>query len=170
MLVKVKVNRQTLMAPTLSNPILSSTAAVSNWSPNLVPGPEWRSFEQFRVAGSTALEEVAAGSVATLQVKSKTFRILRDDDFQRVLGLASEVHRLRQGITFVVKAAKVVAKHPNDRDSMELLFHSASLLSESSILPEREGHDMFRITPEESEEHGKEGLNIPASEIPRPKL
>jgi len=151
-------------------PILSSTTSLSNWSPSLVPGPEWRSFEQFRVAGSAGLEGITVGSVATLQVKSRTFRILRDDDFQRVMGLASEVNRLKQGITFVVTAAKVVAKYPNDRDSIELLYRSASLLSESSILPSREGHDVFHLTPEEAEEHREAGFDIPASEIPRPKL
>src|ERR1019366_956622 len=151
-------------------PIISNTTAVSNWFPALVPGPEWRSFEQFRVAGSSALEGITVGSVATLQVKSKTFRILRDDDFQRIVGLASEVHRLKQGITLVVTAARVVAKYPNDPDSIQLLYRSASLLSESSMLPEREGHDIFHITPEEAEEHKEEGFNIPASEIPRPQL
>jgi hypothetical protein len=151
-------------------PILSSTTAISNWSPGLAPGPEWRSFEQFRVAGNTALEGITVGSVATLRVKSKTFRILRDDDFQRIVGLASEVHRLKQGITFVVTAARVVAKYPNDPDSIQLLYRSASLLSESSMLPEREGHDIFHITPEEAKEHKEEGFNIPASEIPRPQL
>jgi hypothetical protein len=150
-------------------PILSNTTAVSNWSPVLVPGPEWRSFEQFRVAGSSALEVVTPGSVATLHIRSKIFRILRDDDFQRVVGLASEVHRLKQGITFVLRAAKVVAKYPNDRESIELLYHSASMLSESNLLPEREGHDSFQLTPQEAEEY-KEDLHIPASEIPRPKL
>src|ERR1019366_5960769 len=93
---------------------LSNTTNLSNWSPTLVPGPEWRSFEQLRLAGSTALESIAAGQVRTLQVKSKTLRVLRDDDFQKLIGLASEVHRLRQGITIVVTAAKVVAKYPND--------------------------------------------------------
>jgi hypothetical protein len=151
-------------------PIISATTAVSNWSPTLVPGPEWRSFEQFRVAGGSALEGITIGTVATLHVKSKVFRILRDDDFQRVVGLASEVHRLKQGITFVVKAAKVVAKHPNDHESIELLYQSASLLSESSLLPEREGHDIFQITPKEAEEYSEEDLNIRASEVPRPKL
>src|ERR1019366_6908895 len=153
------------MAPTLSN-----TTAVSNWSPTLVPGPEWRSFEQFRVAGGSALDGVALGAVATLHTKSNVFRILRDDDFQRFAGLASEVHRLKQGITLVVTAARVVAKYPTDPDSIQLLYRSASLLSESSMLPEREGHDIFHITPEEAEEHKEEGFNIPASEIPRPQL
>ncbi len=149
---------------------ISSTTAVSGWFPTLVPGPEWRSFEKFRTAGSTALDSLVAGSVGTLHIKSKTFRILGDSDFQRMMGLASEVHRLRQGITFVIKAAKVVAKHPNSREGIELLYESASLLSESSLLPERHGHDSFQITPEEIEEYGKEDLDISTSEIPRPEL
>jgi hypothetical protein len=152
-------------------PAISSTTALSNWSPGLIPGPEWRSFEQFRLAGSGALDGIPAGSVATLKVKSSTFRILRDVDFQRLVGLAAEVHRLKQGITLVVKAAKVVTKHPNEPEGIEMLYHSASLLSESSLLPEREGHEAFRITPEEAKEYGGEdALDIPASEIPRPKL
>jgi len=154
------------------SPLLStSTTAVSRWSPTFVPGPEWPSFEKFRLSGGTALEAIATGSVATLQVKSSRFRILRDDDFQRLLGLASEVHRLKRGITIVVQAAKVVAKHPEDQDGIQLLFQSASLLSESNILPERDGHESFQITPEEAAEYGEGDLdNIRASDIPRPKL
>jgi|NGEPerStandDraft_6_1074524.scaffolds.fasta_scaffold99921_2 hypothetical protein len=150
--------------------ILSSTTAISNWSPDLVAGPEWRSFEQFRVAGSAALESIASGCVATLQVKSRTFRLLRDDDFQKLAGLASEVHRLRQGITIVVQAAKIVAKHPDDLDGLQLLWQSASLLSESNLLPERHGHDTFDLTEQEAEEYGKDDFEIPASGIRRPRL
>jgi hypothetical protein len=151
-------------------PIISATTCVSNWFPALIPGPEWRSFEQFRLAGSSAVDGFVTGSVGTLHVKSKIFRILRDEDFQRVVGLASEVHRLKQGITIVATAARVVAKHPDDSDSMELLCRSLSLLNESSILPERAGHDRFQITPEEAKEYKDDDLNMAASEIPRPKL
>jgi hypothetical protein len=151
--------------------ISSSTTALSRWSPAFVPGPEWPSFEKFRLSGGTALEAITSGSVATLQVKSNKFRILRDDDFQRLLGLASEVHRLKRGITIVVQAAKIVAKHPEDQDGIQLLFQSASLLSESNILPERDGHEAFQITPEEAAEYGEGDLeNIRARDIPRPRL
>lgn len=153
------------------SPAFSGTTAVSRWSPTFVPGPEWPSFEKFRLSGGTALEAITNGSVATLQVKSNRFRILRDDDFQRLLGLASEVHRLKRGIAIVVQAAKVVAKHPEDQDGIQLLLQSASLLSESNILPERDGHEEFQITPEEAAEYGEGDLqNIRACDIPRPTL
>lgn len=152
-------------------PIFSSTTEVSRWSPAFVPGPEWPSFEKFRLSGGTALDAITSGAVGTLQVKSNKFRILRDDDFQRLLGLASEVYRLKRGVTIVVQATKVVAKHPEDQDAIQLLFQSASMLSESNILPEREGHEEFQITPEEAAEYGAGDLDsIRASDIPRPSL
>jgi len=151
-------------------PAISSTLSVSNWRPDLIAGPEWRSFEQFRTAGTAALETIGPGSVGILHVKGSTFNILRSNDFQRLLGLASEVHRLKEGITLVLTAARLVGKYPNDPEGMEMLFKSASLLRESSMLPERLGHDAFHITEDERQEHGREDNDINASEIPRPAL
>jgi hypothetical protein len=140
---------------------------VSDWTPNFTPGPYWTSFEHLRTAGSTALEGVRPGTVATLASKAGLFRILRDDDFQRILGLASEVHRIRSGITFVVQAAKVVAKH-KDQDSLELLIRSVSMLSESTLLPQRTGHGQFEITPEEAAENSDADFDVNTINIPRP--
>ena len=104
--------------------------------------------------------------VATLNSKSATYRILRDDDFQKLLGLASEVHRIKNGITFVVKAAKIVAKH-KDQESIELLIQSVSMLGDSRVLPERDGHDQFQITAEEIAENADDDFDVNAA-IPRP--
>ena len=151
------------------SPTLCATTDVSSWSPTFVPGTTWSSFEKFRKSGNTALCAMQPASVGFLEIKSNKFCILRNDDFQRLLGLASEVHRLKQGITFVVKAAKVAAKHPHDRDSIELLFQSAVMLSESSLLPERDGHGSLQISA-----HDLAGFHedeqFRAVDIPRPKL
>jgi hypothetical protein len=149
---------------------ISGTVSVSNWCPDLIPGPEWRSFEQFRTAGPAALEMISPGSVGILRVKGTTFNILGSVDFQKLVGLASEVHRLKEGITLILTAAKLVHKYPNDPDQMEMLYKSASLLRESSMLPERIGHDEFHITEDECKEHGQEDNPIRASEILRPTL
>jgi hypothetical protein len=117
-----------------------------------------------------ALEGISAGAVATLRVKSNTFCIMRQDDFQRLLGLATEVNRLKGGLTVVLSVARVVAKYPNDPDGLQALVRSVSLLNESTLLPEREGHEGFRITPEEAKEFGKEDFDLSTLEIPRPKL
>lgn len=148
----------------------ASTVRHSPWSLDLVPGPQWTSFEQFRKAGPTALEYMSTHSVGTLRCKSATFRILFDSDFQRLLGLATEVSRLKQGITIVMKAAKVVAKH-NDAESIELLIQTASMLNQSNLLPERDGHGEFHISREESAEFSESaGDDIETMAIPRPSL
>jgi hypothetical protein len=142
---------------------------ISHWSPQLAPGPYWGSFEKLRTMGSTALDGIKAGSVGTLRGKSAIYRILVDNDFQKLVGLASEVHRLKQGITCVLHAARVVAKH-QDQESLELLIHSASMLTESRVLPERDGHDRFEITTEEVAENTEQAAPVKASEIRRPTL
>src|SRR6266481_7023433 len=122
-----------------SYPLCSQTSTLSSWSIDMVPGPYWSSFEQFRTGGLNALESIRIGSVATLRSKSGAFRILRDEDFQRLWGLASEVHRLQTGLKFVIKAAKVALKHP-DQEHVELLIQSASMIAQAPELPQREGH------------------------------
>lgn len=135
--------------------------------PAFSAGPFWQSFEKFRTSGSTALAQLTPGTVGTLQTKSDTYRILRDEDFQKLLGLASEAHRLKGGITIVLHAARVVAKHP-DKESLELLIHSVSMLNESRILPERDGHETFEITPEEKRTNDGEDFDL--EDVRRPVL
>ena len=145
----------------------ASSGTVSNWAPILTQGPYWPSFEQFRTSGSTSLEGILPGTVATLNGKSGMYRILRDDDFQKLLGLAAEVHRIKNGVPFVVKAATIVAKH-KDQDSIELLIQSVSLLGESRVLAERDGHGQFEITAEEIAENAGDDFDVNAATIPRP--
>jgi hypothetical protein len=53
---------------------------------------------------------------------------------------------------------------------MELLFNSVSMLSESRVLPQRDGHDEFVITPDEAAENAEQGHELKPVDIPRPKL
>src|ERR1019366_4885268 len=135
----------------------------------LVPGPVWRSFEQFRKGGSTALEEIPEHGVATLVGRGTTYRILHDADFQHLVGLAADVHRLQQGLNVVIQAAKVVAKHP-DQEHVELLIHSAALFAGSPVLPTRDGHDAFQLTQEEIDGQASDGFNLENAAIPRPQF
>jgi hypothetical protein len=135
----------------------------------LVPGPTWSTFEQFRRGGNSVLEEIPPHGVGTLRGKAGTFRIIRDDDFQRLLGLATDIHRLQNGLNFVIQAAKVVAKHP-DMEHVQLLIQSASMVAGSPVLPVREGHEAFRLTPEEEVEQSADDFDLATAEIPRPAL
>jgi hypothetical protein len=106
------------------------------------------------------------GQVGTLAGKNCVFRVLRDEDFQVILGLASDVHRMRNGIRFVISAARVVKTH-KDEQSVQLLIDLVSALGESPVLPEHSGHDRFEITTEEAESNSEEEA---VGEIPRPAL
>ncbi len=92
----------------------------------LRPGPAWASFEQFRMAGPGGPESVASGQVGTLRTKGGVFRLLREEDFQLLVGLASEAKRLQGGLNTMVHAAKVLREHPSSTSAIELLLHLAS--------------------------------------------
>jgi len=133
----------------------------------LIPGPVWTSFEQFRMAGASGLDELPINGVATLRTKAGTFRILRDADFQGLLGLASDVCRLQKGLKLIMQAAKVVVKHP-DEEHVRLLIQSASLIAESPELPQRQGHESLYLTPSEVAEEANDDFDLETAKIPRP--
>jgi hypothetical protein len=54
------------------------------------------------------------------------FRLIRDEDFQLLVGLASEAKRLQGGLTTMVHAAKVIRDHPSSPSAVELLLHLAA--------------------------------------------
>lgn len=135
----------------------------------LVPGPTWSSFEQFRKGGSASLEEIPEHGVGTLVGRGVTYRILREADFQNLVGLAVDVQRLQQGLNVVIQAAKVVAKYP-DHEHVQLLVHSAALFAGSPVLPTRDGHDAFQLTQEEVDAQASDDFNLENAEIPRPRF
>lgn len=144
----------------------ASSSTNLGWSFALSPGPYWHSFEQLRTSGNGALDSIQSGCVGTLSARGGLFRILRDGDFQRMVGLAAEVHRIKAGVTFIVNAARVVQMH-RDEESIRLLVQSVSLLGESPVLPEHAGHDRFEITPEEAANNAED---FDVTSIPRPVL
>jgi hypothetical protein len=135
----------------------------------LVPGPTWSSFEKFRKGGNATLEEIPEHGVGTLIGKGVTYRVLRDADFQHLVGLATDVRRLQQGLNVIIQAAKVVAKHP-DQEHVELLIHSAALFAGPPVLPTRDGHDAFQLTQEEIDAQASDGFNLENAAIPRPRF
>ena len=72
----------------------------------LRPGSEWASFEPFRIAASGGVEFAGTGQAGTLRTKESVFRVLRDEDFQALAGLASAVRRMKGGLTAMVHAIK----------------------------------------------------------------
>ncbi|MBD2577680.1 hypothetical protein [Oscillatoria sp. FACHB-1406] len=117
-----------------------SVPAENSSTVNLQPGACWNSFEQFRTSGAKALASINEGKVGTLQTKTGQYRILEERDFQRLVGLARDVERLRGGLNCVYQAVRVVQKHP-DRESIDLLLANVSLLGKLPELPIRESFE-----------------------------
>lgn len=163
------------ITPVTPQSVLSSTNQLASGrfgidpSARLTPGPYWNSFEELRQTRSSGLEQMAIHSVGTLNCKAGSFRILRDADFQWLLGLAGDVWRLQKGLKVVIQAARVAVKHP-DQEHLNLLLTSASLIAECPELPQTEGHESFALTNEERTDAEADDFDLASSSISRPKL
>ncbi len=122
----------------------------------LAAGPYWPSFEKLRVQGAGALNQIEPGTVGTLASQGGQFRVLREEDFQRLVGLAREVDRVRRGLRVVLAAVRTVREHPG-QSSVNTLVEAALLLGESPVLPTRRQFEA--LLPE----HGS-----PAASAPKP--
>lgn len=133
----------------------SKTIATQRQSSVLKPGPEWASFEQLRIAGSLGLDMIGTGQAATLRTKAGVFRVLRDEDFQSLVGSASEVDRLKNGLTTLKHALKVVREHPASTSAVDLLLHIAAQFDAMPVQPVRRGREPLvsaeTIVPEDDE-------------------
>lgn len=96
----------------------------------------WKSFEQFRTGGQSELAELEAGEMGQLITRKGSFRILREDDFQQVYGLARDVERLQNGLRMVEAAVRSVRKH-QDEETIEVLIQAVTLV-DFPTLPTRD--------------------------------
>ncbi len=130
------------------------------------PGPYWSSFEKFRTEGAKSLESIKGGTVAVLVTKTGQYRILEEDDFQKILGLARDVARLRSGLKLVLQSARIVQKHPHDSDSIELLVNAVTMLGSLPDLPTRDHFEP--LLPESANEDTDDEVELDPSKIERP--
>lgn len=144
------------MAQTLINPIPPLT---------LTPGMSWSSFEQFRTEGSKALNPIKEGVIATLFTKTGQYRIIEEQDFQKLLGLARDVERLRGGLRLIGQAVRVVQKHP-DTESLHLLLEAVTVMGGLPDLPVR---DHFEdLLPETTETDLDDDIDLDPNTVGRP--
>lgn len=111
----------------------------------LQPLSPWRSPEQFRKNLGENLRLIERGHVGTLMTKdNKTIRLLTDEDFQALYGLAKEVDRLRDGIDLIIAAAVSVQK-TQDESAVVVLTKAALALGRSPVLPTRHPSKDFNL-------------------------
>lgn len=136
-----------------------------NDSTNLQNDRVFPSFEKFRTEGAKALESVKDGKIATLQTKTGQYRILEERDFQKLLGLARDVERLRGGLRVLLRTARVLQKHP-DAESIDLLLETVTMLGNLPELPTREHFEPLQ--PESDEIDLEDEVILDPSQIERP--
>lgn len=132
---------------------------------NLRSGRTWSSFEQLRTEGASSLEPIKNGTVATLHTKTGQYRILEEHDFQKLLGLATDVARLRKGLRMVLQAVRVVQKHRDD-DSLNLLVEAVTMVGSLPELPTREGFEA--LLPEKMDIEPDDEVELDPERIERP--
>jgi hypothetical protein len=143
------------MAATMTTPMMTPIWEASTLS--LVPGASWNSFEKFRTSGSAGLTSLPRHSVSKLSAGNRRFCVIDEDDFQVLLGLASEVDRSRKGLNVVVEAIQIAVKHP-DKEHMQHVLSSLSMVAQTPLLPVRQGHAPFGDKPEDKASDSAEGV------------
>ena len=132
---------------------------------SLSTGPIWKSFEKFRTEGATALGSVKERVIATLQTKTGRYRILEENDFQELYGLARDVDRLRGGLRVVVLAVRAAQKHP-DETNLTLLAETVAMLGNLPELPVRS--EFAELELEDSEWDEDDEVILDPDLLPRP--
>lgn len=100
----------------------------------LSPGPLWGSYEKFRTSGQAGLGAIVPGTVGTLVARSGQYRIMTETDFQKLLGLARDVERLRGGLRVVLSAAQAVQRH-RDEVTVNTLIQAVAFVGDVPALP-----------------------------------
>lgn len=71
---------------------------------------EWESFDELaKQVGSAGLRRLEPGTIAHLRVKQDAFVVTREEDFQRVVGMASDAARLQHMVETLVSGIEMAA-------------------------------------------------------------
>ena len=133
----------------------------------LRPSRVWKSFEQFRTGGQNELNEIGAGEIGQLLTKTGSFRILREEDFQHLYGLARDVERVQGGLRVIIAAARSAGRH-QDEDSIQTLLEAAIVFADFPALPTRPAEEPVEPEGLPIDDEDLEGIILDPNKIPRP--
>jgi hypothetical protein len=92
---------------------------------------EWDSFDELaKQVGSAGLRRLETGTLARLRVKQDSFIVAREEDFQRVIGLASDAARLQHMVETLVSGIEIAAAQA-DPKMLSFVSEVARQLAES---------------------------------------
>lgn len=114
------------------------------------PAATWLSFDKFKLEGATALERVQNGSVGTLITKTGQYRILTEPDYQGLLGLASEVRRMKEGLNAIIATATVARLH-RDTATLDALMQVVIAVGDLPRLPSNDQITALKLETDEND-------------------
>jgi len=118
----------------------------------LRPGPVWDSVGDLLQSGEESLESVGSGAVATLSSPVGRFRLLSEDDFQALYGMAQDARRVAAELSSVLRA---VRERPDAGPAESLSATVVELAENLEALPVRTGHEPLE----------PEGLDVDESDL-----
>ncbi|WP_199194116.1 hypothetical protein [Pleurocapsa sp. CCALA 161] len=93
------------------------------------------------------------------------YRIIEEDDFQQMYGLARDVDRLRGGLRMITVAVRAAQKHP-DRENLEVLAEAVAMLGELPELPIKDSFEL--LMPENTDFDDDDDVMLDPKEIQPP--
>ncbi len=136
-------------------------------TPSLRPGRVWKSFEQFRLGGQSELTALASGEIGQLLTRVGSFRLLHEEDFQRLYGLARDVERIQNGLRVILAAARSAEKH-RDEVTLDALLEAVALCANIPPPPIRSGNSSVAPEGLALDDDDLEGIELNPNAIPRP--
>jgi hypothetical protein len=121
---------------------------------------DWASFDELaKQVGSAGLRSLEPGTLAHLQVKRDSFVVAREDDFQRLVGMAADADRLLQIVRTLVEGIDLAAT----REDPELIAWMRDTAHQMIATLElaRTSQEIFAVDDDASEEA------VEATHVPR---
>jgi hypothetical protein len=112
---------------------------------------DWASFDELaKQVGSAGLRSLEPGTLAHLQVKRDSFVVAREDDFQRMVGIAAEAARLWQIVRTLVEGIDLAATRV-DPELIAWMRDTAHQMI-ATLEQARTSQEIFAIDDDASEE------------------
>lgn len=128
---------------------------------NFHVGPIFERFEDIRVGAAQKLSEIRNGKIGILRIKQQQYRILAEEDYQRVYGRALDAEILSKEVSLMIQAAVVVSE--TDTEAARTMLRMAAMqVKEKVRLVTLDGGQPVRPSDYDlSEFDGDISLNIP---------
>ncbi len=127
------------------------------------PKRVYKSFTRFCAGGEGRLAGLKPGRTDRFQTRANRFCVLRENDFQELIGLARDADRLSGRLGDVLEAVRA-AKHDWNEDTENALKKAVALLGDAEVLPTS---SKFKSRDrEKSPPTGEFGSNSPSLTFP----